>query len=876
MKGNNVVTDVDVGYVFAGLSNVSSRLLRHGLSDYSKELLAAAAAEEEAVDVSTTSFFPSAASKAKGGGGSSSDSGRGGRQGLVDRMRYKKDLEHVRAQLRAERQRRSDDAIDHAEAIAKLERRVEEERAKRVAEYELVWLSTQQQLGAERQARALVEAELDVAREQLRRLSAPERARVAEAAIAVDMAKQLSAWFRLTDDETGMTFFQNATTGRTAWELPEGGRAVDVKLSSSNAEETHGGGLSIAGLGRAMVSSSVAAVTSLPSHVELADATDRRHDEWVELFDPRSGDPYYENSRTGETAWTRPPQRSVAARVRFPQTAAAAESAKKTKGTGEQMVRFYRDAPGALGVRLGYDHEGDRVVVVDVRDSHGCVVRAGDVFLGFRAHYSLCRAPFAPFSVLDSTGDGRLSAADLGRVFAAEAARKEADSVFALVTRNLDGRVLLAEFKAMTRSLCYGGQLEALKSSLLSAAARALQDEAHPIVLEFSRTMQSADDDGEEGPQTRRGRGGSAGAASSGSGGPHAQSSTGAGAGAAGATAASSTAITVRSYAPIAVPPRAPFPCANNVLITVRVELSDVKELRGKSGEVAELSLSMTVGTTGELAIKCEPSEVFVDNESGSIEWAPRVIQLGKIRSIACKARRELGDFPAAWPPVDVPEMVAALDAPLLIKIQNVATGRELACVPTTLSWLWSGTGTSLQKSTTSGTVLRIFASSITLGELLILPSGDTSGGRMAGTALAQSLFDLYDQDGSDEIDQAEIEEHLRSTLTALVSIEGITSEAMMAFETGTVVELATSREVRTDPTSTQTIVTIAKWVQEMIFHAADLDRGNSVSSDEFLRWFVPRHAVSTSSWAGSATVVPPHVWSALSKAADSSVDIKS
>ena len=54
---------------------------------------------------------------------------------------------------------RAVDANDHTNALAALEARVSGEKATRIAEYELVWLSTQQQLGAERQARALVEAE---------------------------------------------------------------------------------------------------------------------------------------------------------------------------------------------------------------------------------------------------------------------------------------------------------------------------------------------------------------------------------------------------------------------------------------------------------------------------------------------------------------------------------------------------------------------------------------------------------------------------------------------------------------------------------------------------------------------------------------------
>mgnify|MGYP006175622903 CR=1 FL=1 len=54
---------------------------------------------------------------------------------------------------------RAVDANDHTNALAALEARVSGEKATRIAEYERVWPSTHQQLGAERQARALVEAE---------------------------------------------------------------------------------------------------------------------------------------------------------------------------------------------------------------------------------------------------------------------------------------------------------------------------------------------------------------------------------------------------------------------------------------------------------------------------------------------------------------------------------------------------------------------------------------------------------------------------------------------------------------------------------------------------------------------------------------------
>lgn len=129
---------------------------------------------------------------------------------------------------------------------------------------------------------------------------------------------------------------------------------------------------------------------------------------------------------------------------------------------------------------------------------------------------------------------------------------------------------------------------------------------------------------------------------------------------------------------------------------------------------------------------------------------------------------------------------------------------------------------------------------------------------------MGQNLFNLYDQDESDEIELLELEEHLRKTLTAFVRVEGDNATAMMAFEVNHIVELATSTFFQSDPTGTETIQFIAKRVREMIFQAADTDSNNTISSDEFLRWFVPRHSKLTKAWGTHATVVPQHVWSAL------------
>lgn len=115
---------------------------------------------------------------------------------------------------------------------------------------------------------------------------------------------------------------------------------------------------------------------------------------------------------------------------------------------------------------------------------------------------------------------------------------------------------------------------------------------------------------------------------------------------------------------------------------------------------------------------------------------------------------------------------------------------------------------------------------------------------------------------------RTEIENHLRQTLAAFVTVEGKDTAALMVeFETAAVVALAMSPDVRSDPSGPGAIAAIAKHVQEVIFEAADLDRGSSVSSDEFMRWYVPRHATCTAAWASASTVVPHHVWTALSAA---------
>ena len=585
--------DAATGYVFAGLSDVSSRLLRTGLSDYSRDALARAAEKEEEEQSDAVAF----------GGAShaahvrSSADRESARDLLLERARSRKELERVRSQLRRERQLRAVDANDHANALAALEARVSEEKAKRIAEYELVWPSTHQQLGAERQARALVEEELDVARQQLLRAGASQREQEAEGAVAVAVAKQLSVWFRLTDEATGLVFFQNATTGRTAWELPEGGRAVDVQRSGTDVLAGRAGSAragALLGVRARTGASPASALLSTPTRAVHVEDRSAVYGEWHRLVDPRSGSPYYENARTGDTAWELPAARARAAFDASPRSSRTPGSGRPLGGRGGaslplQTVRVYLSAPGPLGVQLGYDHEGDRAVVVGVRDATGAV-RVGDFLLAFRAKYSESAEPFAPFALLDSVGDGKLSASDLTRVFDDDAARAEAESVVGLLARTLDGRVALRDFKTMTRSLCHGGQMVALKSTLLYAAAQSLKEQQHPLVLEFGRpedTGRRARERPDSPPHERCVRTGSARRRRV------IHSPVGAAPG-----ELRKTAMTLRSYAPVAVPPRAPFPCANNALMIVRVEMDDVAELRAADGTVAELSLSVTIGAS--------------------------------------------------------------------------------------------------------------------------------------------------------------------------------------------------------------------------------------------------------------------------------------
>lgn len=71
----------------------------------------------------------------------------------------------------------------------------------------------------------------------------------------------MSDWAEATDPASGRTYYYNATTGETSWEVPEG----YVPKSAS------------------------------------ADPGD-----WQELSDPTSGKPYYYNAKTGVTQWDKP------------------------------------------------------------------------------------------------------------------------------------------------------------------------------------------------------------------------------------------------------------------------------------------------------------------------------------------------------------------------------------------------------------------------------------------------------------------------------------------------------------------------------------------------------------------------------------------
>jgi len=133
-------------------------------------------------------------------------------------------------------------------------------------------------------------------------------------------------WVESTDPSTGRSYYFNADTGVTSWELPAMSTPVEeeTKVESNVAEivepspnesaddqgetPTENSGLT---LGAEETSISPSAKENSPEAVECA-VGDELAPGWVEGTDPGSGQIYYYNSETQETSWERP---SVAAEI---------------------------------------------------------------------------------------------------------------------------------------------------------------------------------------------------------------------------------------------------------------------------------------------------------------------------------------------------------------------------------------------------------------------------------------------------------------------------------------------------------------------------------------------------------------------------------
>lgn len=109
-------------------------------------------------------------------------------------------------------------------------------------------------------------------------------------------------WDEAVDGTSGQTYYYNRVTGETTWEWPptSSGNGDDTVESTTEREDA----------GEIVVSSAV----SLENHNDKEEPVDRDtvpygeelpHD-WVEAWDPSSGNAYYVNSVTGESTWERP------------------------------------------------------------------------------------------------------------------------------------------------------------------------------------------------------------------------------------------------------------------------------------------------------------------------------------------------------------------------------------------------------------------------------------------------------------------------------------------------------------------------------------------------------------------------------------------
>mmetsp|Transcript_26662 Transcript_26662/g.32320 ORF Transcript_26662/g.32320 Transcript_26662/m.32320 type:complete len:2975 (+) Transcript_26662:46-8970(+) len=142
------------------------------------------------------------------------------------------------------------------------------------------------------------------------------------------------AWVKLTDPQSGKSYYFNKITKITSWERPkEQGHgtydlaasiAIDGKGDAMAQEITYSDKDETTKIDKTAVSSNKISTTSAISSKEenddsvrksLLESTTEKHsltqkaknDNWVQIIDPDSGKPYYHNKATNLTSWERPP-----------------------------------------------------------------------------------------------------------------------------------------------------------------------------------------------------------------------------------------------------------------------------------------------------------------------------------------------------------------------------------------------------------------------------------------------------------------------------------------------------------------------------------------------------------------------------------------